>query len=170
MIRPFTQADLPQVLEIWLQGNLDAHSFIPASYWLDNRNLVAAQIPQAEVYVFQQQQTIDGFIGLTGGVIAGLFVRRAERRRFAAVALRNTCLRASVCWNLYTAQRAHLFLVSPPDTISGGVPIEFACSAEINSASAKVFAPAKILVRRNAPPRLAGPRARKRCALLIRPA
>lgn len=79
MIRPFTQADLPQVLEIWLQGNLDAHSFIPASYWLDNRSLVAAQIPQAEVYVFQQQQTIDGFIGLTGGEIAGLFVRRAER-------------------------------------------------------------------------------------------
>ena len=85
---------------------------------------------------------------------------------FVQLENRQKCL----CWNLYTAQRAHLFLVSPPDTISGGVPIEFACSTEISSASAKVFAPAKTLVRRNAPPRLAGPRARNRCALLIRPA
>lgn len=28
MIRAFTPADLPQVMELWLQGNLDAHFFI----------------------------------------------------------------------------------------------------------------------------------------------
>ena len=40
-----------------------------------------------------------------------------------------------------------------------GTPI-FTCAAEVNSARAKVFAPAKTLVRRIAPPRAAGPRAK----------
>ena len=161
----------------------------------------------------------------------------AKCRRFAAVALRNACLRASVRGNLHAAQGPHL-LFAPPDVPSGGDPIFylrggsefrlrqgfrsgkntctahcaaprcgapgkmkmpvyssnlstarnasvgictlprdrifflphrmfhpvgtpfFTCAAEVNSACAKVFAPAKTLVRRIAPPRAAGPRAK----------
>ena len=46
----------------------------------------------------------------------------AKCRRFAAVALRNACLRASVRGNLHAAQGPHL-LFAPPDVPSGGDPI-----------------------------------------------
>lgn len=79
MIRPFCEADLPEVLEIWLQGNLDAHSFISPDYWRENQALAARLIPQATVYVSERNGTPEGFLGLTGGTVAGLFVRRDAR-------------------------------------------------------------------------------------------
>ena len=33
MIRKFETQDLGTVMQIWLQANLDAHAFIPASFW-----------------------------------------------------------------------------------------------------------------------------------------
>ena len=32
MIRKFENLDLDAVMQIWLQANLDAHAFIPASF------------------------------------------------------------------------------------------------------------------------------------------
>ncbi len=79
MIRLFRPEDLPQILEIWLQANLDAHPFISPDYWRENRTLAARQIPLAAVYVSEQAGVPNGFLGLTSGQIAGLFVRRDAR-------------------------------------------------------------------------------------------
>lgn len=38
-----------RVAEIWLEGNLNAHCFIPAQYWRDNFELVKELLGQAEV-------------------------------------------------------------------------------------------------------------------------
>ena len=79
MIRNMTGEDIPQVMEIWLAGNLDAHPFIPEDYWMSNYALVEQQLPQAQVFVYAcgpGSTGIHGFIGLTGDYIAGLFVRR----------------------------------------------------------------------------------------------
>lgn len=35
MIRSFCESDLPSVMRIWLNSNLEAHSFIPPEYWRD---------------------------------------------------------------------------------------------------------------------------------------
>ena len=35
-IRAFQIADLEQVMQIWLDGNREAHPFIPDSYWEEN--------------------------------------------------------------------------------------------------------------------------------------
>ncbi len=32
MIRSFKESDLPLVMQIWLDSNIEAHSFIPAKY------------------------------------------------------------------------------------------------------------------------------------------
>ena len=40
MIRKFEERDLETVMELWLAGNLQAHSFIPEQYWKDSRELV----------------------------------------------------------------------------------------------------------------------------------
>ena len=37
-----------RVAEIWLEGNLNAHCFIPAQYWRDNFELVKELFPQTE--------------------------------------------------------------------------------------------------------------------------
>lgn len=74
MIRKMNKEDLDSVMQLWLQGNLFAHSFVDPHYWYTNLPIVSQQILQAEVYVYKQNQTILGFIGLVDDYIAGLFV------------------------------------------------------------------------------------------------
>ena len=63
-----------RVAEIWLEGNLNAHCFIPAQYWRDNFELVKGLLGQAEVYVYEDARQIQGFIGLNDEYIEGIFV------------------------------------------------------------------------------------------------
>ncbi|MCI9156625.1 MAG: GNAT family N-acetyltransferase [Lawsonibacter sp.] len=81
MIRPLSLDDLNQVLDIWLSANLQAHSFIPASYWQSQLEAVRQSLPQAEVYVWEEEGEILGFLGLEGGYIAGIFVRYGAQSR-----------------------------------------------------------------------------------------
>lgn len=81
MIRKFESRDLDAVMQIWLQANLDAHAFIPASFWEAHFEMVRDMLPQAELYVHENVDTrqIDGFIGLTENHIEGIFVAKAAR-------------------------------------------------------------------------------------------
>lgn len=79
MIRTYHPQDLDTILSIWLQGNLDAHPFVPAGYWRRNYPLTAQLLPQAEVYVAEVHGQVVGFIGLMEELVAGVFVHRAHR-------------------------------------------------------------------------------------------
>ena len=79
MIRAYHPQDLDTILSIWLQGNLDAHPFVPAGYWRRNYPLTAQLLPQAEVYVAEVHGQVVGFIGLMAELVAGVFVHRAHR-------------------------------------------------------------------------------------------
>lgn len=74
MIRALQKADIDSVAEIWLDTNRKAHAFIPASYWERNFASVKEMLPQAEVYVYETETGIQGFLGLSGEYIEGLFV------------------------------------------------------------------------------------------------
>lgn len=74
MIRKLQGADISKVAEIWLENNLKTHCFIPAQYWENNFDLVKEMLSQAEVYVYENDQKIQGFIGLNGEYIEGIFV------------------------------------------------------------------------------------------------
>lgn len=63
-----------KVADIWLDANLKAHDFISAQYWENNFELLKEMLPQAEVYVYEKDGRIQGFIGLTGEYIEGIFV------------------------------------------------------------------------------------------------
>lgn len=78
--RPDTQ-DLDAVSSLWLDANLEAHGFIPASYWLGHLEEVRAALAQAEVWAFAEEAGLLGFVGLQGDYIAGIFVRREARSR-----------------------------------------------------------------------------------------
>ena len=77
MIRKFGNSDLISVMEIWLHTNIQTHSFISRNYWIENYKLVKEMLPQAEIYVCEDDSSnrIEGFIGLTNNYIEGIFVR-----------------------------------------------------------------------------------------------
>lgn len=81
MIREFNENDLSAIMQIWLDSNIEAHSFIPAQYWLDNFDMVKEMLPQAEIYVYENDASkhISGFIGLNEDYIEGIFVERTMR-------------------------------------------------------------------------------------------
>ena len=81
MIRKLRKADINSVAEIWLDANRKAHAFIPASYWERNFASVKEKLPQAEVYVYETDQGIQGFLGLSGEYIEGLFVSEEAQSR-----------------------------------------------------------------------------------------
>ena len=74
MIRVLQKVDIERVVDIWLDTNLKAHYFIPGQYWKDNIDLVKEMLPQAEVYVYENDCLIEGFIGLNDEYIEGIFV------------------------------------------------------------------------------------------------
>lgn len=74
MIRELQEKDINRVAEIWLDTNLKAHNFISDQYWRSNFELVRDMLTQAEVYVYEGNQEIQGFIGLNGEYIEGIFV------------------------------------------------------------------------------------------------
>ena len=104
MVRKFETQDLDAVTQIWLHGNLDAHAFIPASFWTGHFEMVRDMLPQAELYVHENEapRQIDGFIGLTENHIEGIFVAKAARSKGIGKALleyaksRKPCLTLSV--------------------------------------------------------------------------
>lgn len=79
MIRKMEAQDLDQVMEIWLNSNMEAHDFVPEKYWKDHYVEVKEMLPEAEVYVLARDGRIRGFIGLMDSYIAGIFVEGSCR-------------------------------------------------------------------------------------------
>lgn len=74
MIRKLQKVDINRVADIWLKTNLKAHFFIPEQYWISNYEFVKELLPQAEVYVYEDDKMIQGFIGINDEYIEGIFV------------------------------------------------------------------------------------------------
>ena len=74
MIRKLRKADVNRVAKIWLDTNIKTHYFISAQYRKSNFELVKELLLQATVYVYEDKQEIQGFIGLSNEYIEGIFV------------------------------------------------------------------------------------------------
>ena len=74
MIRKLLNGDIDRVADIWLKTNLKAHYFISNQYWKSNYELVKEMMSQSEVYVYEADKMIQGFIGLNDEYIEGIFV------------------------------------------------------------------------------------------------
>ena len=105
MIRKFETQDLGTVMQIWLQANLDAHAFIPASFWEAHFEMVRDMLPQAELYVHENEapRQIDGFIGLTEN--QGIFIAKAARSKGIGKALLEYAKSHKPCLTLSVYQK-----------------------------------------------------------------
>lgn len=79
MVRNFKNADIDKIMEIWLNSNIEAHNFIDKSYWKKNFEMVKNALPQAEIYIYEENNNIMGFVGLVENYIAGIFVEKNFR-------------------------------------------------------------------------------------------
>ena len=78
-LREFQKADTERVIQIWLDGNKDAHPYVHKEYWESNFEMVREQLLQAEVFVCSLFGEIQGFMGIVDGYIAGIFVDKKHR-------------------------------------------------------------------------------------------
>ena len=92
MIRKFETRDLDEVMSLWLHENIESHSFIKADYWKKNYDMVRKLIPEAEVFVAEENEAIQGFIGLTDTYIAGIFVKATEQSKGIGTELLRTVM------------------------------------------------------------------------------
>lgn len=74
MIRKLRKTDINRVADIWLKTNLKTHYFIPEQYWTNNYEVVKEMLPQADVYVYEDDKIIQGFVGINDEYIEGIFV------------------------------------------------------------------------------------------------
>ena len=79
MIRKFEKKDTERVMQIWLEVNIETHDFVPSKYWLSQYQSVQKQILQADIYVYEQDKEIQGFVGMMDDYLAGIFVDKKCR-------------------------------------------------------------------------------------------
>ncbi len=79
MIRKFEPKDIGSIMQIWLEANINAHHFIPKKYWISQYPSVQKRMPDADVYVYEKENQIQGFAGMTGNYLAGIFVDEQYR-------------------------------------------------------------------------------------------
>lgn len=81
MIREFRIEDIDRVMELWLNSNIEAHPFIDKKYWENNYEMVKEMLPKAEIYLYEEDKKIFGFVGLLENFIAGIFVDKDSRSK-----------------------------------------------------------------------------------------
>lgn len=89
-IESISTNQLNQVIDIWLEANIEAHPFVSEDYWKSNQVEVRKLLPQSDVYVYQLDNTIIGFMGIVDGYIAGIFVKNTYRGQKIGQKLLNT--------------------------------------------------------------------------------
>ncbi|OPJ60764.1 N-acetyltransferase [Clostridium oryzae] len=76
MIKELEDFDVDEVMDIWLRTNIEAHSFIPKQYWINNFDIVKNQyIPASKTFVYMDGEAVRGFISVMDNLFIGaLFV------------------------------------------------------------------------------------------------
>lgn len=75
VIRPYCTSDCDAVLDIWLQASVQAHGFVPASFWQAQlQDMRQHYLPQAETFVLEVQGKVLGFLCLHENQLAALFI------------------------------------------------------------------------------------------------
>lgn len=82
MIRRYKAGDLEQIMPLWLETTIAAHTFIDEDYWRQAQPLVEHQyIPDSDTFVYEQNQEILGFISiLNNNLIGALFVKQGRQK------------------------------------------------------------------------------------------
>lgn len=76
MIRKFKKDEIDQIANLWLETNISAHNFINENYWKEQFDNVKEMLPQAELFIYEEDEELQGFVGVIDNYIAGIFVSK----------------------------------------------------------------------------------------------
>ncbi|WP_447045593.1 N-acetyltransferase [Vreelandella sp. H-I2] len=103
MIRNYREADIEQILDIWLSASIKAHSFVGSEFWQSKvSEMRDMYIPASETFVYEVDEQIAGFYCLYGSTLAAVFVSPSLQGQGIGSALiddaksRRSCLQLSV--------------------------------------------------------------------------
>jgi putative acetyltransferase len=76
MIRPSTDDDVEEIVDVWYQASLLAHSFLSEDFLEKERREVEDEwLPIADLTVYESEQRVVGFLALIGNEVGAIFVR-----------------------------------------------------------------------------------------------
>ena len=71
-----TFKNIPEIVDLWYEVSIQAHSFISQEYWKANIQLMKKKyVPMSETYLFVDKGIILGFISLVDDYLAAIFVK-----------------------------------------------------------------------------------------------
>ncbi|MBO1298714.1 MULTISPECIES: GNAT family N-acetyltransferase [unclassified Enterococcus] len=74
-VQKLDQQMMDRLLTIWLKTNVETHDFIDATYWHEKKVLLKKELPKAEIYYYEIEGQIVGFMGIIDeSYLAGIFV------------------------------------------------------------------------------------------------
>ena len=100
MIRNFKNDDIESIMELWLKTNITAHSFVKEDYWRGNFDIVREMMPNATIYIWEEEGTIQGFVGLINDYIAGIFISDLKQSKGIGLNLLNYVKKSNDCLSL----------------------------------------------------------------------
>ncbi|MFM9271089.1 N-acetyltransferase [Halomonas elongata] len=75
MIRTYREADIDQVLDIWLSASIKAHEFVDPEFWKSKVGEMRDRyIPASETFVYERNDRVVGFYSLFEDTLAAIFV------------------------------------------------------------------------------------------------
>ncbi|WP_275288305.1 GNAT family N-acetyltransferase [Halomonas elongata] len=75
MIRAYREADIDQVLDIWLSASIKAHGFVDPAFWQSKVGEMRDRyIPASETFVYERNDRVVGFYSLFEDTLAAIFV------------------------------------------------------------------------------------------------
>ena len=75
MIRKIEPEEINDVLIVWINASIQAHSFIDEEFWKSKMvDMRETYIPNSETYIFKENEIIKGFFSLQGNTLAAMFV------------------------------------------------------------------------------------------------
>ena len=75
VIRPYTDEDLADVLDVWYRASLESHSFLNDDFFDAERQQITEQwLPASETFVFEADGRVIGSVSMIGNEVGGIFV------------------------------------------------------------------------------------------------
>ena len=75
MIRRIEPEEINDVLIVWINASIQAHSFIDEEFWKSKMvDMRETYIPNSETYIYKENEIIKGFFSLQGNTLAAMFV------------------------------------------------------------------------------------------------
>jgi putative acetyltransferase len=66
---------------------MNVHDFINKSYWQENYEMVKEILPHSTIFIYEDNNIIQGFIGLMDNYIAGIFINANSQSKGIGKAL-----------------------------------------------------------------------------------